>query len=107
MKVAIVFDSSTGRTKAAAEEMAQIAQAAGHECSVLSVHDGTVLAIVVGAYSLARLLIHPVRMVPDGGPPAWFDPAMYATVLAGVLLWSAAPRLRATLAAIARRLRTA
>ena len=39
MKVAIVFDSSTGRTKAAAEEMAQVVQAAGHECSVLSVHE--------------------------------------------------------------------
>ena len=39
MKVAIVYDSSGGRTKAAAEEMAQVVAAAGHECSVRSVHD--------------------------------------------------------------------
>ena len=39
MKIAIVFDSSTGRTRAAAEEMAQVAQAAGHECTVRSVQD--------------------------------------------------------------------
>ena len=39
MKVAIVYDSSGGRTKAAAEEMAQVVAAAGHECTVLSVHD--------------------------------------------------------------------
>ncbi len=39
MKVAIVFDSSTGRTRAAAEEMAQVAREAGHECTVRSVQD--------------------------------------------------------------------
>jgi flavodoxin len=39
MNVAIVFDSSTGRTRAAAEEMAQTVRAAGHECTVGSVHD--------------------------------------------------------------------
>ena len=39
MKVAIVFDSSTGRTRAAAEAMAQVARAAGHECTVRSVQD--------------------------------------------------------------------
>jgi flavodoxin len=39
MKVAIVFDSETGTTKAAAEEMAHIARTAGHECTVLAVRD--------------------------------------------------------------------
>ena len=39
MKVAIVFDSGTGRTRAAAEEMAEVARAAGHECTVRSVQD--------------------------------------------------------------------
>ncbi len=39
MKVAIVFDSKTGTTKAAAEAMAQVARAAGHECTVRSVQD--------------------------------------------------------------------
>ena len=33
MKIAIVFDSRTGTTKAMAEEMARIAAAAGHECT--------------------------------------------------------------------------
>ena len=39
MKVAIVFDSSTGKTKAAAEQMGEAARAAGHECTVDSIHD--------------------------------------------------------------------
>ena len=39
MKLAIVYDSSTGRTKAAAEQMGEAARAAGHECSVTSVLD--------------------------------------------------------------------
>lgn len=39
MKLAIVYDSSTGRTRAAAEEMADLARAAGHECTVRSVQD--------------------------------------------------------------------
>ena len=37
MKVAIVYDSRTGTTKAAAEEMAQIAVAAGHESTAVAV----------------------------------------------------------------------
>jgi flavodoxin len=45
MKLAIVFDSSTGRTRAAAEEMAEIARAAGHECSVDSVQDADPTAV--------------------------------------------------------------
>ncbi len=39
MKVAIVFDSETGTTKAAAEAMAQLVRAAGHGCTVSSVQD--------------------------------------------------------------------
>ena len=37
MKVAIVYDSSTGNTKAAAEQMAAAVREAGHECSVDSI----------------------------------------------------------------------
>jgi flavodoxin len=37
MKVAIVFDSKTGTTKAAAEAMAELVRAAGHDCTVSSV----------------------------------------------------------------------
>ncbi len=39
MRVAIVYDSSTGTTEAAAEEMGEVTRAAGHECSVNSIHD--------------------------------------------------------------------
>jgi flavodoxin len=45
MKIAIVFDSSTGRTRAAAEEMAEVARAAGHECTVRSVQDADPAAV--------------------------------------------------------------
>ena len=39
MNVAIVFDSETGTTKAAAEAMADLVRAAGHACTVSSVQD--------------------------------------------------------------------
>ena len=39
MNVAIVFDSATGTTRAAAEEMAKAVRTAGHVCTVLSVQD--------------------------------------------------------------------
>ena len=39
MNVAIVFDSETGTTKAAAEAMAEIVRASGHDCTVDSVKD--------------------------------------------------------------------
>lgn len=38
MRVAIVYDSSTGKTKAAAEQMGEVVSDAGHECSVDSIH---------------------------------------------------------------------
>lgn len=37
MRVAIVYDSATGKTKAAAEQMGEVTRAAGHECSVDSI----------------------------------------------------------------------
>ena len=39
MRVAIVYDSATGTTKAAAEHMGEMTRAAGHECSIDSIHD--------------------------------------------------------------------
>ena len=39
MRVAIVYDSSTGTTKATAEQMGEAVRAAGHECSVESIAD--------------------------------------------------------------------
>ncbi len=47
MKVAIVYDSSTGKTKAAAEQMGEAARAAGHECSVQSVLDADPAEVTV------------------------------------------------------------
>jgi len=37
MRVAIVYDSRTGTTRAAAEKMAELATSKGHDCSVVSV----------------------------------------------------------------------
>ncbi len=37
MRVAIVYDSRTGTTKAAAEMMAEVAISKGHDCSVVPV----------------------------------------------------------------------
>ena len=39
MNVAIVFDSKTGITKAAAEALAELVRKAGHQCTVSSVQD--------------------------------------------------------------------
>lgn len=49
MKVAIVFDSETGTTKAAAEAIAALVRAAGHECTVSSVSDTDSAAIAADA----------------------------------------------------------
>ncbi len=45
MRVAIVYDSSTGTTKAVAEQMGEMAREAGHECSVESIHDADPAAV--------------------------------------------------------------
>ena len=45
MRVAIVYDSSTGKTKAAAEQMGEVVRAAGHECSVDSIHTADPAAV--------------------------------------------------------------
>lgn len=45
MRVAIVFDSATGTTKAAAEAMGAAVRGAGHECNVESIHDADPAAI--------------------------------------------------------------
>ena len=45
MNLAIVYDSKTGTTKAAAGKMAEIATAAGHECTVTSVEDADPAAV--------------------------------------------------------------
>ena len=63
MTIAIVYDSSTGKTKAAAEQMGEAARAAGHECSVESIHDAdpaqvtTADAVCVGSWTKGLYVI--------------------------------------------------
>ena len=55
MRVAIVYDSKTGKTKAAAEQMGEAARAVGHECSVESIHDAD--AVCVGSWTKGLFVI--------------------------------------------------
>ena len=63
MRVAIVYDSATGKTKAAAEQMGEVTRAAGHECSVDSIHDADPAevsaadAICVGSWTKGLYII--------------------------------------------------
>lgn len=45
MQVAIVFDSKTGTTKAAAEAMAELVRGAGHQCTISSVQEADPAAV--------------------------------------------------------------
>jgi len=63
VRVAIVYDSATGTTKAAAEHMAEAVVSAGHECTAQSVEaaDPEVVtaadAIVVGSWTTGLFVI--------------------------------------------------
>ncbi len=66
MKVAIVYDTHTGTTAAAAEKMAEVVRAAGHECNVANTsHAEQALsgakAVVLGAWTKGWFIIrqHP------------------------------------------------
>lgn len=67
MKVAIVYDTHTGTTSAAAELMAEVVRVAGHQCTVESVSHadagavGRADAIVLGAWTKGYFIImqHP------------------------------------------------
>jgi flavodoxin len=100
MKLAIVYDSSTGRTRAAAEEMAEVARAAGHECTVRSVQDADPAAasaadaLCVGSWcqGLFFLFQHATKATMDfidelgslnGKPAAVF--CTYKTAVGGML----------------------
>ena len=91
MRVAIVYDSSTGKTKAVAEQMGEAARAAGCECSVESIHDAdpaqvtTADAVCVGSWTKGLFVIRQSptpatidfieRLGPLDGKPA----AVFAT----------------------------
>ena len=100
MNVAIVFDSETGTTKAAAEAMAELVRAAGHHCTVSSVQDAdpaTVSradAICVGSWCKGLFFIrqHATEATMgfidglgslDGKPSAVF--CTYKTAVGGML----------------------
>lgn len=63
MKVAIVYDSSTGKTKAAAEQMGAAVRSAGHACTVESVEHADPVevtaadAICVGSWTKGLYVI--------------------------------------------------
>ena len=66
MKVAIIYDTHTGTTGGAAEKMAEVVRAAGHECTVANLsHAQTALsgakAVVLGAWTEGWFVIrqHP------------------------------------------------
>jgi flavodoxin len=67
MKVAIVFDTHTGTTAGAAEKMAEVVRAAGHECTIDNVSNADAKrvagagAIVLGAWTKGYFIIkqHP------------------------------------------------
>src|SRR6185436_19845076 len=67
MKVAIVFDTRTGTTAAAAERMAEVVRAAGHDCTAESVARADPKAVaradaqVIGAWTRGWFVIrqHP------------------------------------------------
>ena len=73
MKVAIVYDSSTGKTKAAAEQMAETVRAAGHTCSVESIEQADPAqvtaadAICVGSWTKG------LYVILQGPTPATLD----------------------------------
>lgn len=100
MNVAIVFDSQTGTTKAAAEAMAELVRAAGHECTVSSVENADPAAVsaadavCVGSWckGLFFVLQHATKATMDfidglpsldGKPAAVF--CTYKTAVGGML----------------------
>lgn len=109
MKVAIVYDSKTGKTHRAAEEMAAMVRDAGHEYSVHSVQEADPAevaaadAICIGSWTQGLMLIlqHATQATIDfidllsplhGKPAAVFCTYLVAT---GKMLPKMADRLRA------------
>jgi flavodoxin len=76
MKVAIVFDTRTGITAAAAERMAEVIRAAGHECSVENVSRADPKAVaragavVLGGWTKGWFVI---RQHPSDGVLAFIE----------------------------------
>ena len=73
MRIAIVYDTHTGTTAAAAEKMAEVVRAAGHECSVENVSNAdpkkvaAARAVVIGCWTKGYFIImqHPSEGILD------------------------------------------
>ena len=77
MKVAIIYDTHTGTTAGAAEKMAEVVRAAGHECNVANVsHADQALsgskAVVLGAWTEGWFII---RQHPSEPMMRWLEDA--------------------------------
>jgi flavodoxin len=76
MKVSIVFDTRTGTTAAAAERMAEVIRAAGHDCSLENVSRADAKAVaradavVVGCWTKGWFI---VRQRPSEGALAFIE----------------------------------
>ncbi len=76
MRIAIVFDTHTGITAAAAEKVAEVLRAAGHECTTASVWNADPAAVaradafVMGAWTKGWFV---VRQHPSDGALAFLE----------------------------------
>ncbi|MFG0328822.1 MAG: flavodoxin family protein [Phycisphaerales bacterium] len=120
MRILIVYDSRTGTTRQAAEEMASIARGADHECRVASIRDipadevSDYDAVCVGSWTqgLFFVLQHPTKAslrFIDSIPPLYGKPAAvfctYKTSPGG-LLTTLAARLSARGASVTGRFKS-
>ena len=77
MRVGIIFDTHTGITAGAAEKMAEVVRAAGHECNVANVSNANsaligATAVVLGAWTQGWCII---RQHPSEPMMRWLDDA--------------------------------
>ena len=77
MRVAIVYDTHTGTTGAAAEKMAEVVRAAGHDCTAANVTNAEsavqgAKAVVLGAWTQGWFII---RQHPSEPMMRWLEDA--------------------------------
>ncbi len=82
MRIGIIYDTHTGTTAGAAEKMAEVVRAAGHECNVANISNADsalngAKAVVLGAWTQGWFIIrqHPsepmMRCVPSSVAFRW------------------------------------
>ena len=77
MRVAIVYDTHTGTTSGAAEKMAEVVRAAGHDCTVANVSNAEsavqgAKAVALGAWTQGLFII---RQHPSEPMMRWLEDA--------------------------------